>query len=180
MASPSKEERILRLILGNSPLREWHFEEVVRQAHVTRAVANKWLKRYVRVGLLQHRKERGRFPCYTAGAANPVYLSWKRRYALNQLYGSGLIQELLTQERARTIIVFGSFAKGDWYNESDIDIFIYGEVDLDKAAFARRLGRHIELHVFGSREEMMRVRTGLLRNVMNAYLVKGEMQDVAP
>ena len=32
MASPSKEENVLKLILENSPLKEWHFEEIAREA----------------------------------------------------------------------------------------------------------------------------------------------------
>ena len=48
MASPSKEEKILQLLLDNSPMRQWHFNEIVKESKVTRAVANKWLKRYMK------------------------------------------------------------------------------------------------------------------------------------
>ena len=58
MASPSKEEHVLELILGNSPLKEWHFEEIVKKANVTRLVANKWLKKYKSEGLFRYIKEK--------------------------------------------------------------------------------------------------------------------------
>jgi len=48
MASPSKEEDVLRLILENSPFKEWHFEEIVKEAKITKAAANKWLNKYVK------------------------------------------------------------------------------------------------------------------------------------
>ena len=73
MASPSKEENVLKIILENSPLKEWHFEEIARDARVTKLVANKWLRKYVSEGLLKHTKEKGRFPYYTVGMSNPVY-----------------------------------------------------------------------------------------------------------
>lgn len=180
MASPSKEENILKLILGNSPLREWHFDEIVREAKLTRAVANKWLKKYVKDGLLSRIKERGKFPYFTAGSNNPVYNSLKRVYALEQLHKSGLIPALLSLKTARTIIIFGSIAKGDWYKDSDIDIFVFGNIaNFNKKLYELRLQRNIEMHIFNKREEIKKVQTGLIRNVINGYIVKGRIEDIA-
>lgn len=180
MASPSKEENVLKLILENSPLKEWHFEEVVREAKVTKAVANKWLKKYVEEGLLKKVKELGRFPYFTVGITNPVYHSWKRQYALEQLYKTGLIQELLSQKNAKVITIFGSMIRGDWYKDSDIDIFVYGDIkDFDKNIYELKLGKKIEMHIFKGEEEIREVKTGLIKNVINGYLVKGHIQDFA-
>ncbi len=180
MASPSKEENVLKLILENSPLKEWHFEEVAREAKVTRAVANKWLKKYVHDGLIKNIKEKGRFPYFTAGSNNPFYYSLKRVYALEQLHKSGLIPRLLSLKDARTVIIFGSMARGDWYKDSDIDIFIYGDVgDFDKTVYELKLGKSIELHIFNNKKDIQNVKTGLIKNVINGYLVKGQIQDIA-
>ncbi|MBI2106346.1 hypothetical protein HYT56_05940, partial [Candidatus Woesearchaeota archaeon] len=89
MASQSKEENVLKLILENSPLREWHFQEITREAKITKLAANKWLKKYTAEGLLYHIKEKNRFPFFTVGANNPIYYSLKRVYFLNQLHKSG-------------------------------------------------------------------------------------------
>ncbi len=176
----SKEDNVLRLVLENSPMKQWHFGEVVREAKVARAVANKWLKRLVREGLLRRRKEKGRFPYFVVGGGNPVYYSRKKIYALQQLYRSGLISCLLGLEGAETVVIFGSMAKGDWYRDSDVDVFICGKVDrLDKSKYEARLKREIELHVFRNIKEIKAVRTGLIKNVINGYLVKGDMQVLA-
>jgi predicted nucleotidyltransferase len=180
MASPSKEENVLKLILENSPLKEWHFEEIAREAKVTKLVANKWLKKYVSEGLLQHAKEKGRFPHYTVGTNNPVYYSLKRVYALEKLHRSGLIPKLLSLKAAKTIILFGSIAKGDWYKDSDIDIFVFGNVsDFNKNVYELKLRKHIELHVFQNKKEIEEVKTGLIKNVINGYVIKGQIQDIA-
>jgi predicted nucleotidyltransferase len=180
MASQSKEDNILRLILENSPFKEWRFEEIVRQAKVTRAVANKWLKKYVSERLVKRVKEKGRFPYYKAGSENPVYNSLKRIYALEQLHKSGLIPKLLTIDKAKTIILFGSMAKGDWYKDSDIDIFIFGKLpDFDRKVYESRLKRNIELHIFENKEEILAVKTGLIKNIVNGYVLKGQIQDFA-
>jgi predicted nucleotidyltransferase len=180
MASPSKEENILKLILENSPLKEWHFEEIVREAKVTRLVANKWLKKYVSEELLRYIKEKGKFPYYTVGPDNSVYYSIKRVYALEQLHKSGLIARILSIKTAKTAILFGSIMRGDWYKDSDIDIFIFGNLpDFDKKAYEQKLHRNIELHIFESKEEIHEVKTGLIKNIINGYVLKGQIQDFA-
>ena len=180
MASPSKEENVLKLILENSPLKEWHFEEIVKEAKLTKAVANKWLKKYVHAGLLNHIKQKGKFPYFTVGSNNPSYYSRKKIYALDQLYQSGLLSGLLSLKYAKTIILFGSISKGDWYKDSDIDIFVLGRIpEFDKAVYELKLGKHIELHVFNNKEEVQEIKTGLIGNVINGYVLKGQIQDIA-
>ncbi|MDP2750629.1 MAG: nucleotidyltransferase domain-containing protein [Nanoarchaeota archaeon] len=180
MASPSKEENVLKLILENSPLKEWHFEDVVKEAKVTRLVANKWLKKYKSEGLLYHIKEKGKFPYFTVGSNNPFYYSLKRIYALEQLHKSGLIPKLLSLKTAKTVILFGSIAKGDWYKGSDIDVFVFGDIsDFDKNIYEHKLKKKIELHVFQNKKEIDEVKTGLIKNVINGYVIKGQIQDIA-
>lgn len=179
MASPSKEENILRLILENSPLREWRFEEVVREAGVTSAVANKWLKKYVAEGVIRRVKTSGAFPFYTAGRDNPVYLARKRAFAFERLVASGLLAGLLGLKEVRTIIVFGSMIRGDWYKDSDVDVFLYGKPGkFDEKAYEDALQHPVELHVFETLRDLRDVKTGLGKNVADGYLVKGTFRDL--
>ena len=180
MGSPSKEDNILKLILENSPLKEWHFEEIFKQTKVTKAVANKWLKKYVSEGLLKHIKKKGNFPFFTVGSNNSIYYSLKRIYALEQLHKNGLIPKLLSLKTAKTIILFGSIVKGDWYKDSDIDIFVFGDIsDFDKKFYELKLHKNIELHIFENKEEIKEVKTGLIKNIVNGYILKGQIQDFA-
>ncbi|MBI3032122.1 nucleotidyltransferase domain-containing protein [Candidatus Woesearchaeota archaeon] len=180
MATPSKELNVLQLILENSPLKEWHFEEVVKLSKVTRIVANKWLKKYIKEGLLKRIKQKGKFPYFTVGSNNAVYYSFKKIYLLEQFHKSGLLPKLFSLKNAKTIIVFGSSIKGDWYKNSDIDIFIYGNTgEFDKNIYELRLNKHIELHIFENKNELEEIKTGLIKNVINGYVVKGQIQDIA-
>ena len=180
MASPSKEESILKLILENSPLKHWHFEEMTKESKMTRAAANKWIKKYLKEGLLKREKEKGKYPYFTAGSNNSIYQSKKRIYALEKMYQSGLINHLNSLKKAKTIIVFGSIAKGDWYKDSDIDIFIYGNAEgLEKHKYELKLQKSIEMHVFKNKKELEEVKTGLINNIVNGYIIKGQIQDFA-
>jgi len=160
-------------------MREWHFDEVVREAKVTKVVASKWLRKFSSEGLITRVKQTGKFPYYSVGMGNPVYRSLKRVYAMEQLHRCGLLPRLMSLDKASTVILFGSIAKGDWYKGSDIDIFILGEQGtFEKSFFESRLDRNIELHVFHDASELQSVESGLLKNVINGYVVKGQIQDV--
>lgn len=180
MAIPSKEDQVLRLILENSPLKHWHFEEILKKTNMTRAAVNKWLKKYKEEGLIKRVKEKGKFPYFICGVDNPVYKSKKKFYALNQLYQSGLINHLISLEKVKTAIIFGSIARGDWYKDSDIDLFIYGKArGIDKHKYEVKLKKDIELHIFKSKQEIKNIKTGLIKNIVNGYIVKGSIQDFA-
>lgn len=180
MASPSKEEKVLKLILENSPLKEWHFEEIVREANLTRAAANKWLKKYVKEGLLKNIKEKGKFPYFTAGSSNVIYFSRKRLYALEQLQQSGLIPTLLSLKNAKTIILFGSIIRGDWYKDSDIDIFIYGDPEgLTIAEYELILHKDIQLFICQNKNDLSKLGDGLLKNIIKGNLIKGDLDFIS-
>lgn len=179
MGSPSKEENILKLILENSPLKEWHFKDIIIETKVTKLVANKWLKKYVSEGLLNYIKKKGNFPYYTVGSNNHIYQSIKRIYMLEQLHKSGLIPKLLSLNKAKTVIIFGSIIKGDWYKDSDIDIFIFGNAsNFNKKFYEFKLNKNIELHLFENKEEIKEIKTGLIKNIVNGYVLKGQIQDI--
>ena len=126
------------------------------------------------------KKEPGKFPYFTCGPHNPTYINKKKLYGLNNIHQSGLANYLLTLKETKTIIIFGSIAKGDWYKQSDIDIFIYGKPEkLDKHKYELKLGRNIELHIFQKKDELHKVKTGLIKNIIDGYLIKGSINDFA-
>lgn len=178
MGSPSKENNVLELILENSPLKEWHFEEISKKAKTTKAVTNKWLKKYTKQGIIKRIKTKGHFPFFTVGRNNYHYNSLKRIYALQQLHQSGLISKLLSLNSAKTIIMFGSTIKGDQYKDSDIDIFILGTSNFNKNIYEKKLNKHIELHTFKNKQEIAEIKTGLIKNIINGYVIKGQIQDL--
>ena len=68
---------------------------------------------------------------------------------------------------------------GDWYKDSDVDIFILGNLqNLDKNRFEAALNRHIELHMFENKEQIQSIQSGLIKNIVNGYVVKGAIQNV--
>ncbi len=173
MPSPSKENKILELFF-EYPSNYWHFEEILKKTGLSRDKANKWLKRMMNEGIVKRVKEKGKMPYYIGDYENPSYKNRKRLYALTQFYESGFLDHLQTLKEAKTVILFGSMTRSDWYNESDIDLFIYGKCDdLDLYRFQSKLKRDIQLFCANTKKELEKMGPALLKNILRGNFIKG-------
>ena len=175
----SKEENII-LLFFNEPTKEWHFEEIIKEAKIARSKADRWLKQFIKDGVIRRIKERGRMPHYVSNCELPQYKNRKKLFALNKLYASGFLNHLTSLPKARTVIIFGSFARSDWYSGSDIDLFVYGETDgLKLAEYEMKLKRDIQVFACSKKEELHKLGEGLIKNIIKGNAVKGEIDFVS-
>ncbi len=184
MGKPSKEERVLELFL-NEPSRHWHFKDVVRTARISEPAADKWLKKFLKENIIQRVKPRGKMPHFIGNYRHENYQNKKRIYAMQKLYETGLLKKLQQLKNARAIVIFGSFSRSDWNTQSDVDIFVLGDPeDLKFGTLWGGLGfqgkaREIQVHSFKSLRETRNIRSGLMKNVVKGYFVKGDIFDIA-
>lgn len=173
-----KEEAVLGLFL-DMPTKHWHFEEILRNASISRPQAFLWLKKFVKNGLVKHIKPRGRMPYFQADFDSPAYRSRKRIFALEHLQKSGFIDHLLSLPKAKTVIIFGSFVRADWYLESDIDIFIYGsDYGLSVENYRKLLKHDIQIFLAQNTLDLEKFGPGLLRNILEGVVIKGKIDFV--
>ena len=174
----SKEEKILDLFFNN-PSKHWHFEEILKKAKIARSKAGKWLRRFIKEGLIRKIKERGKMPYYTGYFENPAYRNRKKIYALDKFYRAGLLNHLASLPKAKTVILFGSFARSDWNYGSDIDVFIYGDDEgLDTLEYQAKLRREIQLFTAENAGELHKFGQALLRNILSGIVLKGTLNFV--
>lgn len=174
----SKEERIVELFYNESS-KHWHFEQILKAAKVSRSNASKWLAKLVNEGLVKHIIQEGKMPYYRGNFDNPTYQNRKKIYALAKLYQSGFLDHLATLSGTKAIFLFGSFSRWDWYTGSDIDLFIYGNDDmLDIATYETALKREIQVFTAKDEKDLQRFGTGLLKNIINGYRIKGRIEDI--
>ncbi len=180
MAIPSKEEKILELFLQSSSLKLWRFEEIVRKTKMARNSVNKWLIRFQKEGIIKKIKKKNKFPYFVSDFHNPRFKAKKRLYALNKFYQTGFLPHLMNLKKAKTVVIFGSFSRADWYKGSDIDLFVFGSSEgFDKFKFQSKLKREIEVYEYSGVKEIKKISSGLIKNVINGYVVKGRIQDFA-
>ncbi|MDO8481339.1 MAG: nucleotidyltransferase domain-containing protein [Nanoarchaeota archaeon] len=184
MGIASKEERVLELFL-NEPAKHWHFCEIAKAAKISEPGANKWLKKLLAEKMIQRVKPRGAMPYFIANFRHGHYRSRKKIYALQKIYDSGLLEKLQSLENAKAVVIFGSFARSDWNTQSDVDIFVLGDPEdirfgmLWAGLGARGKPRELSVHSYLSLKDVRNIHSGLMKNVVNGYFVKGTIFDIA-
>lgn len=174
----SKENKIIELFFDN-PTKEWHFEEIVKEAGIARSKADRWLKQLGKEHMIRRIKEKGSMPYYIADYDSSDYQNKKKLFALNRLYETGLLNHLSSLKKANAVILFGSFARSDWYKGSDIDLFIYGSPDgLKIADYETKLHRDIQLFICHDKNELSKLGGGLIRNIIKGNIIKGELDFI--
>lgn len=174
----SKEDDVLELFFDN-PTKEWHFEELLKEVEITRGKLDDWLKKFLKMHLIRKIKERGKMPYYVSNHESNIYKNRKRLFALNKLYDSGLLNHLASLENAKSIILFGSFARSDWYKDSDIDIFIYGDPQgLKILPYELKLHRDIQVFACNDKDDLKHLGEGLIRNIIKGNLIKGDIDFI--
>jgi len=175
MPSPSKENRIMELFF-NSSMKQWHFDEIVRKSKMSRSIVLKWLNKLQDEGIIKREKEKGKMPYFISNFENPNYRNKKRLYALNRLYETGLLSHLTALRKAKAVVLFGSFARADWYEDSDIDIFIYGEDEgFNPYLYQSKLRRNIQSFVAKDDKDIKKFTHQFMHNLTQGYVVKGKL-----
>ena len=174
----SKEDNILELFFEN-PTKEWHFNEILKKANITRSKANKWLIYFQKENFIKKIKEKGKMPYYISNYESSSYKSKKRAFTFNKLYESGFLTHLNSLPKAKTIIIFGSFVRSDWYKTSDIDVFIYGDPKgLKTADYELKLNKNVQLFICKDKTDLKKLGKGLIRNIIKGNLIKGNLDFV--
>jgi predicted nucleotidyltransferase len=174
----SKEEKIQELFF-NYPTKEWHFEEIIKNVKIARSKADNWLKKFIKLNLIKRHKTKGKMPYYISNHQAPEYKNKKKIYALNKLYNSGLLNYLDSIKNTKTIILFGSFTRSDWYKNSDIDIFIYGDTkELNITKYELKLKREIQTFTCKNKKELNKLGSGLIKNIIKGNLIKGNLDFI--
>ncbi|MEK6899814.1 MAG: nucleotidyltransferase domain-containing protein [Nanoarchaeota archaeon] len=174
----SREEIVLELFF-EQPAKEWHFEEIVKKTELARSKVYKWLQRFAKEGLIKRIKNKGRMPYYISKHDSPEYKNRKKIFALEKLYRCGLLNHLGNLQKAETVILFGSFSRSDWYENSDIDIFIYGDAEgLKIVDYELRLHKDIQLFICKDKEAVAKIGPGLLKNIIKGNIIKGDIDFI--
>ena len=172
----SKEDYVLELFY-NKP-KYWHFDELKKKSGLSRDRLNHWLKKIVIQGLIKRVKPKGKMPYYVGNYKNPEFQHRKRLFAMKMLSESGLLNHLSTLKEAKVVIIFGSFSRWDWYDHSDIDIFIYGDDSkFDHYKFGFKLHREIQVHTAKDKKDLKRI-DKMLPYIIQGDFIKGSIEDL--
>ncbi|MCH7568746.1 MAG: nucleotidyltransferase domain-containing protein [Nanoarchaeota archaeon] len=113
---------------------------------------------------------------YTADRSNQKYLLEKKLYNIKLIYESGLIEHLRRELSNPAIVLFGSFARGEDTEESDVDIYIEtpSKRKLTLEKFKRFLKREIQVFQHKNLREISNPH--LANNVINGITLNNYIE----
>jgi len=113
---------------------------------------------------------------YSADRTSPEFLLEKKLYNLRSLYSSGLITFLMQQLSNPTIVLFGSYARGEDVETSDIDIYIESvQKEIPPLSkFEKKLQRKIQL--FRYKDISKLENKELANNIINGITLNGFLE----
>lgn len=106
---------------------------------------------------------------------NHKVMQLKRVDNLKQIYESGLADLLENEFAGATIILFGSYSRGEDLINSDLDFAVIGrkEKETDLTTFEKELGRKININIYNS---FKNIHKHLKENLCNGIVIIGGIE----
>ncbi len=127
------------------PYRSWYVREIAEYLKVSPATASRLVKRLEKEGILKV-STRGKEKLVEVNITSPKTRALKLFFSVSELQNSGVI-EYLQNIDVKSVILYGSRAKGVCDENSDFDIFVISKrcVDIDPEKIEIMLGKRINL-----------------------------------
>lgn len=171
-----KQSQVLAQFFNNP--KYWHFEELHKAARISKPQLSNWLQKLAKEGLVKKVKPRGKMPYYIAMEQNPDFRYLKRLYAIQLLTDCGFLSHLASLKGVKVAILFGSFSRYDWYDHSDIDVFIFGDDQaFEQGKFELKLRREIQVHTAKNQSDLQRMEK-LLPYIIAGDFIKGSIEEL--
>jgi len=118
----------------------------------------------------------GNVSFYTADKTSNKFITQKKLYNINSLYISDLIDFLRKELSNPTIIVFGSYSKGEDIETSDIDLYIetHSNKNIDLENYEKKLSRNIQVFKHKNIKEIKNL--NLSNNIVNGIILNGYLE----
>ena len=173
------KQRVISIIF-KYPEKEFSLSDLAKEAGVAKAHIGSVLNKLYSIGIITIVKL-SKIWRIKANQQNPEYIKNKIVYNLGFIYQSGLVEFLNDQfNNPKSIILFGSFRKGDDISTSDIDIAIesddtgeYKTIRLTKLIeFETAINRNIQIHLFNKNN----VDLNVFNNLANGIVLSGFLE----
>jgi len=161
------------------PGREFYVRELARLSKKSPMTISKRLRNYEKEHILESEKRLNHL-LFKGNPSSIMFRQKKINYNLEKIYSCGLIEFLESKfDYPEAIILFGSWAKGENIDKSDLDLLIISpvkkEVSMEK--FRRKFG-NIQLFVLSKNKikEMIKKNPELVNSFVNGIVLYGSWE----
>lgn len=167
-------------ILFKYPEKEFSLSDLAKEAGVAKANIGNILNEFQKVKLITIEKL-SKIWRIKANQTNGLFVRNKIIYNLNFIYTSGLVDFLIdTFQNPKSIILFGSFRKGEDISHSDIDIAVESDEEKEYRSIGfkellkleQTIERNIQIHLFNKNN----VDINIFNNIANGIILWGFLE----
>ena len=170
------KQKIAEYFLRNPTVR-LRVRQIERELKLSLPSVIRYVKELVKDGLLKENKI-SEVMFYTADRSNKNFRLEKVIYNLRSLYHCGLVEFLITEYSNPSILLFGSYSKGEDIETSDVDIYVETsskkKVNLQK--FEKTLERKIQLFIYPHIKDVPNPQ--LANNILNGISLNGQVEVI--
>ncbi|MEA3414261.1 MAG: nucleotidyltransferase domain-containing protein, partial [Nanoarchaeota archaeon] len=146
MLQKSTREKVLEIFFLE-PSKKHYLKEIskkIKIAHTSvKKVLNELLEEKIIIEKIE-RKGKRNFPLFYSNLEIDNFKNLKKFNNFKEIYDSKLIEYLEEKFMPKSIVLFGSYFRGEDIEESDIDLFIeVEELEVYLKKFEKKLGRKI-------------------------------------
>lgn len=163
---------LLKIFLFHST-ESFGLRELARMSEISPPSVMGYLQEFIKQGLVKRFDKNGS-PFYQAERDNAIFREYMKMGVIFEINHSGLADYLWKELSPEAIIFYGSFAKGEATEGSDVDLFILGKerkVGLDK--FEKKIGLKIHL-IF--QDDVKKIPKELKNNLINGIVLRGYLK----
>jgi predicted nucleotidyltransferase len=168
--------KILELLLLN-PTMEFHLREISRRTRVSAPYVQRELANLMALGLVLKRSQ-GNLTLFRVNKNSPIAEELKRIFLKTESFGRFIRDSLGEVGNIRFALIYGSFARGEEAERSDVDLLVVGDVDERRMLgvveqVEERLGREVNYVAWTEDEfeEKVRERVPLLEEIVGSSVI---------
>ncbi len=176
----NNKDKILKQLF-EKPAKEFHIRLLARLTKLNPNTIINITNDFIKEGLVIKRKDKERnITIVKANTQNIFYKIKKQSYNIEKIHKSKLINFINEKLAYPTIILFGSYAKAENHEKSDIDLFIISEekkkLNLNK--FEQKLETSIQLFIYTKEEFQKAIKKNpeLINNMINGIILSGFLE----
>lgn len=158
-----------------NPLVQLRVRQIERLVKVPIPSAIRYTKELEQEGFLKKTKI-ANITLFSANRSSKFFLIGKTSFNFKSLFESGLVDFLIKALSNPTIVVFGSYSRGEDVETSDIDLYIETstKTKLDLKKFEKKLQRKIQIFSYSNIKKVENKE--LANNMLNGIVLNGFLE----
>lgn len=164
-------------VFFRNPNKNYYLSDISREIGIAHTSVKKNLDELVNKNIIikvVEKKKSREFPFYKANIESKEFKKYKIIFNIISIKESGLVEFIEDKIMPKSIVLFGSYSRGEDDETSDIDLFVQGKKeDFNLEKFEKILRRRIEIHF---NERFLSFSNELKNNIINGIVLNGYLE----